>query len=42
VVSRGFFGVLRAFLSGVLEKRGAAWWFFVVISVVVCGRNVVS
>jgi hypothetical protein len=31
---------LLVFLRGVLEKRGATWWFFVVNIVVDCGRNV--
>jgi hypothetical protein len=32
----GLFVALRAFLRGVLEKRGATWWLFVVLIVVDC------
>ena len=42
MVSRGFLFVLRVFLRGVLEKRDAIWWFFVVKNVVSCGRSVVD
>ncbi|WP_433972206.1 hypothetical protein [Tunturiibacter lichenicola] len=36
----GLFAVLLVFLRGVLGKRGAMGWFFVVNIVVDCGQNV--